>query len=103
MVQPADPRFFELQPPQLFGLVGGDLADAFNGLAAVFEPALGELLESVGCRLDRLVDGLEDPPGAVTRLARGGDERSAPQLREDFLNYLANGRFCGLHICLASL
>src|SRR5262249_45628830 len=93
VIEPADFRFFEFRTAEFFSLLFSNLADTFDRLAAVFEPALRKLAEAFGRRLDRLIDRLEDPPRSVARPAGSGDIWPAPKLGEDFLNDLPDGCF----------
>src|SRR5262249_24483410 len=65
VIEPADLGFFKLQPAEFFGLLSRDAPDALDGLAAVFEPALGELFKSSRRCLDCLIDRFENAPGSV--------------------------------------
>jgi hypothetical protein len=98
VIETADFGLFELEPAEFVGLLVGNAADAVDDLAAVFETSLRELIETLGRGGDRLIDRLEDPSGAVARLARGGNAGRASQLGEHFLNNLTNRRFSRLHM-----
>ena len=100
VVEPADLGLFELEPPELLGLVDTDLADALDGLAAVGERPALERLER---RLRR--PSPRRPPSRRRRgcptsrdgalpLVRDGP---VPHLGQDLLDHVADQIFGHLH------
>ena len=96
MVEPADLRLFEFQPPQLLGIGDGDPPDVGDGLLAAFDAEFLELLEGFLGRANGLVDAAMHAVSAGERAGlagcvRGGCRRGVDgQLGDDLADYLSD-------------
>src|SRR5262249_31928387 len=95
VIQPADPRLFQLLTPQLLGLIDADSPDPVDGLTAFVEPASLEL----ALRGRRSGDGgarvVEHAPRPGLAVGRRG--LAVAHVRQHFLNDAADQFVGDLH------
>ena len=98
VLEPADLRLFQFLAAELLGLLDADLADAGDGLAAVFEAARLELALRLGGGGDGGVDVVEDAAlRGRGRCRRRGGGLAVAHLRQHLLDHAADQIIGDLH------